>query len=103
MKAKSIADYSLVALCNTFDLHQGINGLENQFRSSFLSGRLRQVLLYYSTKTRDFPKPIWDQMTAVSRTKNEHKLPQIVNNIPNSLALHLGENFMKIIPNIAKL
>ena len=34
------------AFCNTFDLHQAIIGLEKQFLVFFLSGRLRQVLLY---------------------------------------------------------
>ena len=46
MKVKSIAECSLGAFCNTFDLHEGIIGLENQFLLFFLSGRLRQVLLY---------------------------------------------------------
>ena len=32
--------------CNTFDLHLAIIGLENQFLVFFLSGGLRQVLLY---------------------------------------------------------
>ena len=40
MKVESIAE------CNTFDLHLAIIGLENQFLVFFLSGRLRQVLLY---------------------------------------------------------
>ena len=46
MKVKSIAECSKRAFCNTFDLHEAIIGLENQFLVFFLSGRLRQVLLY---------------------------------------------------------
>ena len=46
VKVKSIAECSLGAFCNTFDLHLAIIGLENQFLVFFLSGRLRQVLLY---------------------------------------------------------
>ena len=46
MQVKSIAECSLGAFCNTFDLHLAIIGLENQFLVFFLSGRLRQVLLY---------------------------------------------------------
>ena len=46
MKVESIAECSLGAFCNTFDLHEAIFGLENQFSVFFLSGRLRQVLLY---------------------------------------------------------
>ena len=43
IKIESIAE--LGAFCNTFDLHQVIIGLENQFLVFFLSGRRRQVLL----------------------------------------------------------
>ena len=46
MKVKSIAECSLGAFCNSFDLHLAINGLDNQFLVFFLSGCLRQVLLY---------------------------------------------------------
>ena len=46
MKVKSIAECSLGAFCNTFDLYSVIISLENQFVVFFLSGRLRQVLLY---------------------------------------------------------
>ena len=46
MKVESIAECSLGAFCNTFDLHLAIIGLENQFLVFLLSGRLRQVLLY---------------------------------------------------------
>ena len=49
MKIESIAECSLGAFCNTFDLHYAIIGLENQFLIFFLSGRLRQVLLYLTT------------------------------------------------------
>ena len=35
-----------IAVCNTFDLHKAIIGIENRFLVFFLSGRLRQVLLY---------------------------------------------------------
>ena len=46
MKVESIAECSFGAFCNTFDLHKAIIGRENQFFVFFLSGRLRQVLLY---------------------------------------------------------
>ena len=46
MKVKIIAECSLGAFCNTFDQHWAIIGLENQFLVFFLSGCLRQVLLY---------------------------------------------------------
>ena len=46
MKAKIIAECSLGAFWNTFDLHQAIIGVENQFLVFFLSDHLRQVLLY---------------------------------------------------------
>ena len=46
MKVESIAECSLGAFCNTFDLHQAIIGLENQILVFFLRSRLRQVLLY---------------------------------------------------------
>ena len=47
MKVESIAECSLGAFCNTFDLHYAIIGLEKQNNFlSFLSGLLRQVLLY---------------------------------------------------------
>ena len=45
MEVKSIAECSKRAFCNTFDLHEAIIGLENQFLVFFLSGRLRQGLL----------------------------------------------------------
>ena len=45
MKVESIAECSLGAFCNTFDLHLAIIRLENHFLV-FLSGCLRQVLLY---------------------------------------------------------
>ena len=35
MKVESIAECSLGAFCNTFDLHLAIIGLENQFWSSY--------------------------------------------------------------------
>ena len=35
MEVESIAECSLGAFCNTFDLHYAIMGLEKQFRSSF--------------------------------------------------------------------
>ena len=35
------------AFCNTFDLHLAIISLENQFLVFILSGRSRQVLLYF--------------------------------------------------------
>ena len=45
MKLESIAECSLGAFCNTFDLHLARICLENQVFVSILSGRLRQVLL----------------------------------------------------------
>ena len=47
MKVESIAECSLGAFCNTFDLQKAIIALENQFLVFFLSGHLRQVLLYF--------------------------------------------------------
>ena len=44
MKVDSIDPFG-GAFCNTFDLHQAMIGIENRFWC-FLSGRLRQVLLY---------------------------------------------------------
>ena len=35
MKVESIAECSLGAFCNTFDLKKGVIGLENHFWSSF--------------------------------------------------------------------
>ena len=46
MKVDSIAESSLGAFCNTFDLHLEIIGLEKQSLVFFLIGCLRQVLLY---------------------------------------------------------
>ena len=46
MKVESIAECSLGAFCNTFDLHEPIIHLKKQFLVFFLSGRLRHVLLY---------------------------------------------------------
>ena len=46
MKVQNIAENSLEAFCNTFDLHYVVISLENQFLVFFLSGRLRQVSLY---------------------------------------------------------
>ena len=50
MTVKSIAECSLGAFCNTFDLHEAIISLEKQLLVFFLSARLpvRQVLLYIS-------------------------------------------------------
>ena len=50
MKVESIADCSLGAFCNSFDPHYAKIGLENNNNFlSFLSGLLRQVLLYTRT------------------------------------------------------
>ena len=46
MKVESIAECSLGAFCDTFDLHKARINLENQFLVFFLSGCLRQVLLF---------------------------------------------------------
>ena len=58
MKVESIAECSLGAFCNTFDLHSAIIGLENQFLLFFLCDRLRQVVLYLLS-TPLFPTLIW--------------------------------------------
>ena len=49
MKVESFAECSLGAFCNTFDLHLAIIGLKKQFLVFYLSGRLRQILLYSKT------------------------------------------------------
>ena len=46
MNVKSIEECSQEAFCNTFDLHYVIIGLEKTQFFVFLSGLLRQVLLY---------------------------------------------------------
>ena len=46
MKVEIIAECSLGAFCNTFDLHSAIICLEKPNFGLFLSGRLIQVLLY---------------------------------------------------------
>ena len=46
MNVESIAECSLGAFCNTFDLHYAIICLEKNFFVCFLSDFLRQVLLY---------------------------------------------------------
>ena len=46
MKVISLQNAPLRAFCNTFDLYLEIIRIENQFLMFFLSGRLRQVLLY---------------------------------------------------------
>ena len=51
MKVKSIAECSIGAFCNTFDLHLAIIGLEKQYLVFFLSGRLRQVFTVYELFT----------------------------------------------------
>ena len=45
MKLKVLQNAPLGAFCNTFDLHQAIIGIENQFCGIFVSGRFTQVLL----------------------------------------------------------
>ena len=56
MKVESIAECSLGAFCNTFDLHTAIIGLKKkQFLVFFLSGPLRQILLYSDHKDSVFP------------------------------------------------
>ena len=50
MKVESIAECSLGAFCNTFDLHLAKLGLKKKI-VFILSGRLRQVLLYLFTGT----------------------------------------------------
>ena len=46
MKVEVLQNAPLGAFCNTFDLHSVIMGLNKQFLVFFLSGRLRQALLY---------------------------------------------------------
>ena len=43
------------------------------------------------------------RISALSRLKNEPKLPKMVYIIPNLLILHFGENFKQIRTKIAKL
>ena len=50
MKVESIVERSKRAFFNTFDLHYWIIGFEKHFLI-FLSGHLRQVLLYYDLST----------------------------------------------------
>ena len=58
MQVESIAECSLGALCNTFDLHYAIIGLDKTNNFCFLlSGLLRQVLLY-TIKFNGYP--IWE-------------------------------------------
>ena len=45
----------------------------------------------------------WGRTSARYQSKIEQKLPTIVNNIPNSLALQFGDYFMKIRTKIAFL
>ena len=47
MKVEHIAE----TFCNTLDLHKAMMGVETQFFVFFLSGHLRQVLLYDSELT----------------------------------------------------
>ena len=57
MKVKSIVECSLGAFCNTFDLHLEAISLESQFWY-FLSGRLRQILLYIN-KGKNLPMAVF--------------------------------------------
>ena len=55
MKIESIAECSPGAFCNTFVLHYAIIGLGKKKKNlSFLSGLLRQVLLY-TIKFKGYP------------------------------------------------
>ena len=56
MKVVSIAECSLGAFCNTFDLHYVLVGLEKTTHF-FLSGLLRQVF-FYTIKFNGYP--IWE-------------------------------------------
>ena len=47
MQVKSIAECSLGAFCNIFDLHYVIIDHENQFLVFSLSGRFRQVFFFF--------------------------------------------------------
>ena len=54
--------------------------------------------------SRDFPRPDLGPNTGpFPNKKNEQKLPKMVYIIPNFLALHFSENFVKIQTKIAKL
>ena len=57
MQVKSIAECSLGAFCDSFDLHYAIIGLEKTKQSLSFSGLLRQVLLY-TIKFNGYP--IWE-------------------------------------------
>ena len=60
-------------------------------------------LIYRKVKSEIFLGLFWDRIAALSQSKNEQKLPKIVNNITNALALQFGENFMIIGPKNSKL
>ena len=51
MKVEIIAECTLGAYCNTFDLHSAKISPESQCLVFFWSGRLRQVLMYISMYT----------------------------------------------------
>ena len=70
MKVESIAECSLGAFCNTFDLHYAMIGLEKQTKEKhiifrFLSGLLRQVLLY-TIKFNEYPS--WENKKKIRPT-----------------------------------
>ena len=43
MKVESIGESSIGAVCNTFDLHYAMFGIENQFLVFFLSGHVKTL------------------------------------------------------------
>ena len=49
LKVESIEECSIWAFCDTFDFHEAIIGLENQFSVFFESGGFTQVLLYFNS------------------------------------------------------
>ena len=74
MKVESIAECSKRAFCNTFDLHSTIIFLENQILVFFLSGPLRQVLLYLSQVGAQESSSRGISLAAIHKLKNRSKI-----------------------------
>ena len=62
------------AFCKTIDLHLAIIGLKNLFLSSFLSGRLRQVLLYLFTENNTTGEKVCSSFVRVSKKPTSEEL-----------------------------
>ena len=70
MQVESIAECSLGAFCNTFDLHLAIIGFENQFLLFILSGRSMQVLLYVCPRGISSGSELFAIMRAIITKRN---------------------------------